>query len=203
VLSFVESSDIPGLSMSTKTVIAQFNQLIAPLGFVRRKTTWNRESGSLVDVIDIQVSKAGDAVTANVGILDRCIHEIFWGDRSPEFVEEPHCTVRARIGDLVAGKDIWWQLNDSRCVADLVEKISSHGLPFLERTHTAEAIELHLTDVRVPKRKYPPDIINLAILRFGRGDKIGACTLLIELQKSNIGAWRGRVGEIIERLGCS
>ncbi|UPK00370.1 DUF4304 domain-containing protein [Bradyrhizobium sp. 170] len=188
--------------MSTKTVIAQLNQLIAPLGFVRRKTTWNRESGSLVDVIDIQVSKAGDAVTASVGILDRGIHEIFWGDCSPELVEEPHCTVRARIGDLVEGKDIWWQLNDSRCAADLVAKISSHGLPFLERTHTAEAIERHLADVRVTKRKYPPDIINLAILRFGRGDKIGACTLLTKLQKSNIGAWRARVGEIIERLGC-
>lgn len=189
--------------MNTKTVIAQLNQLIAPLGFVRRKTTWNRESGSLVDVIDIQVSKAGDAVTANVGVLDRGIHEIFWGDRSPDFVEEPHCTVRARIGALVEGKDIWWQLDDSRCAADLAAKISSHGLPFLERAHTAEAIERHLTDARVTKRKYPPDIVNLAILRFGQGDKIGARALLIELQKSNIGSWRARVGEIIERLECS
>jgi hypothetical protein len=188
--------------MQMKATIATLNQLLQPLGFVRRKATWNRESVSLVDVIDIQVSKAGDAITANVGILDRSVYEIFWGGSSPAFVEEPHCTVRARIGALVAGKDLWWQLNDSRCTADLVESISTHVLPFLEMMHTTEAMESYLTEILVKKRKYPPDTVNLAILKFRRGDKVGACAILTELRKSTIGAWRARVGEISEKLDC-
>lgn len=35
------------------------------LGFSRQKATWNRRAGSIVDVIDIQVSEAGDAFTIN------------------------------------------------------------------------------------------------------------------------------------------
>ena len=188
--------------MQKKATIAKLNQLLQPLGFVRRKATWNRDGGSLVDVIDIQVSKAGDAITANIGVLDRSVHEIFRGGSSPAFVEEPHCTVRARIGALVAGKDLWWQLNDSRCPADIVETISANGLPFLERMHTTQGMEHYLKDILVKNRRYPPDTINLAILTFRRGDKIEACVMLDELRKRTIGAWQARVGEICERLDC-
>ena len=82
--------------MNQKTVIAKLDALLIPLGFARQKFTWNRRSASVVDVVDVQLSKAGDAVTVNAGVLDPEVHVALWGSKPPETVEQPTCTVCAR-----------------------------------------------------------------------------------------------------------
>ena len=97
--------------MTAFTVIAELDELLKPLRFTRKKMVWNRLVGRVVDVVDIQISKAGDTITVNTGVLDRDVHAKLWNEQPPSFVQEPSCTVRARVGELINGHDRWWPLN--------------------------------------------------------------------------------------------
>jgi len=189
--------------MNTRPVIARMDELLEPLGFARHKATWNRQSDSFVDVIDVQTSKAGNTMTINAGVLYPEVYKKCWAIEPPAVIEEPSCTVRVRVGELVEGKDLWWCLNVEGIVDDVAEKVTAYVLPFLERMHSLEAMEQFLTTAQVTKRKYPLPVIYLAILKSERGDSTGACVLLTELGKKTVGAWRTRISEVAERLGCS
>jgi hypothetical protein len=189
--------------MSEKAIISKLDDLLKPLGFTRQKTAWNRRSGYVVEVIDVQVSKAGDTATVNAGVLDTEAYMTLWGSESPAFVEIPDCTVTARVGELIDGKDLWWQLNDGQVTDKVSKAITDHMLPFVKRMRSRQDMVQWLTDTRVVKKKYPPPIINLAILQNLLGSSSEGCALLAEVQKKAIGAWRARAAEVAERLGCS
>lgn len=188
--------------MNTDALLTHLDSLLRPLGFERRGATWNRSGKSVVEVVNVQVSKAGDAATVNAGVLDPEIHAMVWADTSQQFVDEPSCTVRARIGELIDGRDVWWELSDDATAANIQSKVKAHVLPFLERMCTREAMARWLTDSGVTRRKYPPPIISLAIMMKSLGDAAGACTLLSELRKKTVAGWRVRIDEVAERLGC-
>lgn len=188
--------------MTTKDIVASLDRVLKPLGFIRKKATWNRATGTFVDVLDIQVSKAGDTVTVNVGVLERNVYIKCWGWESSEFVEEPNCTVRARIGELINQKDKWWQVSDSAAVEDIVSHVVNFALPFFEKLHSLERMSEWLTRTNVVAQKYPPPVIYLAILQHRLGDQNGACALLGGLLAKTADAWKVRVGEVAERLGC-
>lgn len=185
---------------ATKVVLKGLDELLLPLGFRRQKETWNRRSGPLVDVIDVQVSKAGDTMTANVGVLDPEIHSQCWGEDPPSFVQEPQCTVRARLGQLINGRDVWWPVGSP----EIGRAVATCAVPFLERMHAPGGMEEFLISSTAIKAKHPhpPPVIYLALLMNKRGDRPGACTLLGELQERALGAWRTRVHEVALRLGC-
>ncbi|HEY3520103.1 MAG TPA: DUF4304 domain-containing protein [Rhodanobacteraceae bacterium] len=188
--------------MTKKAAIEKVDDLLKPLGFHRRVAAWNREAGHLVEVIETQVSKAEDTITVNAGVLDRDVYLKLWGSQSPEFIDEPACTVRARVGELVAGKDLWWSLTNERVGEEIVKAIIEQLLPFLKRMHSRQDMVQWLTRGDVIKKKYPLPIINLAILQNLLGESSEACALLANLEKKIIGAWRTRVVEVAERLGC-
>lgn len=189
--------------MSTTAVIARIDDFLKPLGFQRQGRTWNRRSGSFVDVIDVQVSKGGHTLTVNVGVLDPGVHASLWGAGPPAFVEEPFCTVRARIGELMGDTDVWWSIGEGEALEKAVEAVETHALSFLERMHAREAMKEFLVPAQVMKRKYPPPAISLAILKNELGDHAGACEALDRLQNQPLGAWRARIAEVSKRLGCS
>jgi len=189
--------------MSEKFITARMDELLKPLGFSRHKGIWNRRTGSFVDVVDVQVSKANDAMTINAGVLHPEVHRKCWAAEAPPVIEEPLCTVRARIGQLVEDKDLWWQLHDGGAGNDVVEKLNRYVLPFLERMHSIDAMEKFLSESEVTKQKYPLPVLCLAILKNERGDKTGACSLLAEFGKKTVGAWRTRINEVAQRLQCS
>lgn len=190
-------------AMSKRTVTEKLDHLLNPLGFTRRNTAWNRTSGCVVEVMDVQVSKAGDTVTINAGVLDTEAHVILWENEQPEFVEVPTCTVSARIGELIGDTDIWWQLSDDEVADNVCGAVTDHALPFVQRMRSRVAMVQWLTDTRVVKRRYPPEIINLAILQHFLGRSSEACALLAEVEKRAIGAWCARVAEVAERLDCA
>jgi hypothetical protein len=188
--------------VSRNEFIAQLDALLKPLGFARLETTWNRRGESVVEVIDVQFSKAGDSITVNPGVLDPEVHWTFWGSTPLGFVEQPGCTVCARIGELMDGRDKWWELNDGAAAVDAKKHVAAHVVPFLERMRTRETMKEWLTNTGVPRKRYPPPIINLAIISSLLGETEKACTLLAELHKKSVGAWRRRIAEVAERLNC-
>ena len=120
--------------MTAKALIEQVDKFLTPLGFERKGALWNRKIGSIVEVIDVQVSKAGDTATVNAGVLQPDIYEACWGKEPLGFIEEPFCTVRARVGELMGEYDLWWPLDDSQTPLALIDALTTHVLPFLNRT---------------------------------------------------------------------
>ena len=193
--------------MRIEPLIRRMDGLLRPLPFHRHKATWNRRSGPFIDVIDVQISKSNDMFTINAGVLDPEVYRQSWPDEPKGIIQEPNCTVRARIGELAVGHDLWWDLDDLRkqgMLDQIAETVTASVLPFIDRMHSREAMEAFLTETGVTKDRYPPPVIYLAILMYERGEREGACALLNELrQKICSGPWKARVGEIAERLGCS
>jgi len=189
--------------MSKKAIIRRLHRLLEPVGFIQHHGVWNRKVNSFVDVVDIQVSKAGDAVTTNAGVLDLDVHAVLWDDVPAEFVEQPICTVSTRIGELVDGRDKWWQIDNFGVADDLAENITVHVLPFLERLHAREAMRQWLIASDVMKKSYPPPIINLAILESFLGNAARGCAILAELRTASAGAWRARTVDVAKRLHCT
>lgn len=188
--------------MNAKDVIARLDEMLKPLGFEKHKTTWNLKSSLFVDVVDLQTSKTGDMITINAGVLHLGVHGKYWGGDFPKFIEEPFCTVRVRIGQLLDGNDLWWQLNADDVANEITEKVCLQVLPFLEQMHSAEAMERFLTNAQVVKKKYPPPVIYLAILKHEMGDADSASKLLGDLKKTTVGAWQERISQITKNLFC-
>ena len=188
--------------MSTASIIARLDSELEPKGFMRRKATWNREHSSLVEVIDIQISKGGDTVTLNAGVLSRPIHFICWGREAEAFVEEPFCTVRARVGQLMDDKDRWWAINGTRTPDEMAECLVACVLPFLDRMHSFKGMRDWLASGGAPSPKNPFQSICFAVLLSRLGNVDGGCKTLAVLEDKALGAWKARAREVATRIGC-
>jgi hypothetical protein len=169
-------------------------------GFARKKMTWNRRSDGLVDVVDLQVSKGGESVTLNAGVVDRDVRKLVWGAEPREFFQEPEGTVRSRVGQLIGDHDVWWPL-DEAAAEEISRTLVPHVLPFLDRMHDPLEMEAHLSaDVG---KSYPPPIIYLAILKHRRGQSAETEALLSALCERTSEPWQERIAEIWASLGSA
>lgn len=189
--------------MSADSIITRLDSELTPKGFRRKKATWNREQGALVEVIDIQASKVGDTVTMNVGVLSRPNYLACWGHDAASFIEEPECTVRTRVGRLIDNKDRWWDVGTTSAAEEMVDCLRLRILPFLDRMHSLEAMRDWLTSTGMPSPKSPLSSISFAVLQAQLGDVGAACAALAELELKSLGAWKARVQEVAARIGCA
>ena len=186
----------------TRGIASRINQLLAPLGFERRETAWNRRRNGLIDVVSMQVEGAIEKLTVEAGVLHPTAYVTCWGEDVPDFVDAPDCTVRARVGDLIDKHSHWWPLDRPELAEDVVDKIARYLLPYLDRHQSVDAIEKSLAASGPVKFLRPPDTIYLAILMRERGDTAGACALLAQVHKKALGDWRTKVAKLLQRLGC-
>jgi hypothetical protein len=189
--------------MTAKTLIEQVDNFLAPLGFERKGPLWNRKAGSIVEVIDVQISKAGDTATINAGVLHPDVYKACWDKEPLGFIEEPFCTVRARVGELIGEYDLWWPLGDSQTPHTVIDTLTTHVLPFLKKMQTPAAMEEFLSTPSMLKQRPPLPKIYLAILKHRRGDTATACAVLDEVRQKALGEWQTRATEVAERLGCN
>lgn len=175
---------------------------LEPLGFVRHNKTWNRRLGSFIDVIQLDSGKFGDSVTLDVGVVHPEAYQKCWQRDLPAVLQATECTVRERVGALIDGKDLWWQVSEEGVANAVVATLDPYVLPFLDSMHSAEAMEHYLVKTNVVKKYYPPPIIYLAVLMHKRGDTTAACKLLRERGDASSSAWKSRYVEIAEALGC-
>jgi Domain of unknown function (DUF4304) len=186
----------------TRGIASRINQSLAPLGFERREAAWNRKRSGLIDVVSMQVEGAIEKLTVEAGVLHPTTYATCWGEDVPDFVDVPDCTVRARVGHLIDKHDLWWPLDQPGVAEDVVDKIASYLLPYLDRHQSVEAIEKSLAASGPVKVLRPPDTVYLAILMRDRGDATGACALLAQVHKKALGDWKPKAAELLQRLGC-
>ncbi|MEO9174734.1 MAG: DUF4304 domain-containing protein [Gaiellales bacterium] len=116
--------------------------------FKRSRYTFHRRHGANWQVINLQKSTRSSAeivhFTANLGVaLDRLRTGGYdWapGRRPPEF----RCHMRARVGQLLSGRDTWWDLSaDSNTVAlgeTVTLVLELYAMPWLDARSTDEAL---------------------------------------------------------------
>ena len=188
--------------MSTKKLISAIDVILKPLGFVRKGMTWNRRSSDVIDIIDVQISKLGETVTLNAGVLDIVVYLCIWDKVPPVFVEEPFATVRIRIGDLLDHKDKWWKIDQDNSVTEILSVINDTLIPFFDRLHRRDEMAAWLDRPEVAKRRQPVEILARASLMKLLGQGSEACEFIELQQRLMIGNWRNRFKDFANRLGC-
>lgn len=124
--------------MNSCFIVKRLHGLLKPIGFIKQGATWNRPLDQFIDVVNIQTSKSWDAVTVNAGVVYPAAFTKCREEDLPRFIAEPKCTVRARIGELIDGKDMWWNLTSPDVEEAIVEKVEGIVLPFLGKVGTGK-----------------------------------------------------------------
>lgn len=186
--------------MNLNDTVKEVDDVLQSRGFQKSGLTWNRVTSGLVEVIDLQLSKSKTEITVNCGIQERRAYLLVWGKEPERFVQEPFCVVRARIGELGDGQDVWWSIADEGTARNVAVAVTRTVLPFLETFESLETIERFLqSQVGQP---YPLPNLYLASIKYLRGDSVGACRVLEVKRKKALGDWKKRFDEVSERLGC-
>ena len=189
--------------MNKKVIVRQIDELLKPLGLVRRGSVWNGCTNNIVKVIDVQVSKIDDSITLNVGVLDPEVFWILWGKEPEPVVQVPSCTVHTRIGTLIDDRDVWWPLSDPETARRINEATAKYILPFVQKMCSREQMMGWLSSKKILRRRDPPSMLSLAIIQHLLGKESEARSTLEEQQKKALGAWREGAAEVAGRLGYS
>jgi hypothetical protein len=188
--------------MNTRIIIARLHDSLSASDFFKKGSTWNRQWGDFVEVISLQRSKDGEAMTLNAGVGHRHLYWLFWRKELGPFVDEPSCVVRTRIGQLLDGKDLWWEMSSPGVEDDMVAKVHSHLLPFLMDMRSLNSMERFLVASQATDNPYPLPVVYLAIIKHELGFRSAACDLLANRRLKAPSAWRARIDGVMQRLSC-
>lgn len=188
--------------MSKKELIGVLDGGLKPLGFHRKGVSWNRPVENFIDVVSLQVSKAGDQFFVNIGIAEPDLYRMCWGENIPAQASESHCVVATRLGRMRTGKDALYLLGSTSAGAEALRQLDDEGVPFMRRMHSHSAMRQFLIDANVEKRPYPPPRIFLALLTNEIRMRSEACAMLGSLSASVGPAWKPRVEAARLAISC-
>jgi Domain of unknown function (DUF4304) len=170
--------------------------LLRERGFRVRGRTFNRQTDdALIQVVNIQMGPSDPPGTSHIPGLRDNLHGLFainlgvyvpevarhhGGSEAKSWVQEYHCCVRARLGELVGGgKEIWWHARaDEEVIADVRRCLEDDGLPFLERFATRDRILAQWDGQSENMGASSPPRIVSAIILAERGEREHAHVLL-------------------------
>ena len=153
-------------------------EALKPLGFRKSGNYYNRHAkDGLVQVVGFQSGQAVSTLhgnfTVNLGVFVPCIAQLEGNSPRGRYVTDAHCEVRSRLSDVAKlGGDKWWPLNESssKSGAIVASAIGSHGIPFLERYASYEAIlDRFNEDGELPFHNPARSALAVAIIHWDRG----------------------------------
>jgi hypothetical protein len=167
-------------------------------GFKVRGRTFNRmtEDG-LTQAISIQMGASDPPGTTYIPGLRENLHGLFTvnlgvyvpevarhhgGGEAKSWVQEYHCCVRARLGE-VSGeeRDIWWHARaEDAVIDDVLGRLKQMGIPFLNRYSSREKILAEWQDRLENMGAGAPPRIVMAIILAERGRREEARVLLTQ-----------------------
>jgi hypothetical protein len=155
------------------------------IGFRVRERTYNRITDEgLTQVVNFQMGPLDPPGTTYIAGLRENLHGWFTvnlGVYVPEvglytsgaarFVQDYHCCVRQRLGELCPEqRDLWWRISaDTDTISELRERLVGHGVPFLDRFGSRDAILQAWSTVTENVGAGTPPRIVKAIILAGRG----------------------------------
>jgi len=154
--------------------------ILGEAGFAPRRSglEWVRESDHFVDVIDIQYSKSLERLTVNVSTLNKAIRSII-DEVTPESSRVgSFYTISTRLGQLIDGKDRWWNRRNTDGILEICDAIKTRALPFLERMHSLEGLRDYLAPEGGERWGNVTPRLDLAVILSQLGEIERACELL-------------------------
>jgi hypothetical protein len=174
---------------------------LGPLEFSRKSSTWRRDIGEFVDVIEFRRLPGSNQFTVNVGVLTKSVSEIAWGKKVPESPVAPDCTVHDQVARIHSDRDGWWDVNDPTSLTEIAELVVNTAIPFLDQMHSRERQIQYLRERTAYRNSLMP--IYEAILMFECGERDEACSKLRNYKtKYGNESLQKRNAEIAERLKC-
>lgn len=86
---------------TTKFLHERLQGYLSELGFKKHGSCFYRKQGELIHIINLQPDKwnqTGDTkYYINFGVFYAPLHEVYWGDKAPDFPQEYLCPLRMRI----------------------------------------------------------------------------------------------------------
>lgn len=183
--------------MTKKHLRSKIDDVLEKYQFYGNGPLWNRDYSEYVDAIHLQIGKFGDRFTINVGVADKFVINACWEPSSADLVDEPLCTVRTRLGELLYGRDVWWSLSDSESVEEVLRGIHDLAIPFLELNHHIDHM-IESLENDPAARRYPPGAIYLALLYYRKGER-DRCREMFKSMKWT-GAWSKKSSDILDAL---
>jgi hypothetical protein len=185
------------LAMTKTRLISKIDNFLVNHAFTGGGPLWKKVYTDFVDIIDLQVSKSGDLFTINLGIADKFVVRTCWGIGDLDLIDEPACTVRSRLGELLYGRDVWWSLADNGGIEEVLRGIEDVAIPFFRLNRNIDSLIKILEDDPAACR-YPPGVIYLALLNYRKGDR-ELCSKIFSSMKLT-GAWSKKASEILDAL---
>lgn len=183
--------------MKKSQLISNIDEVLEKHQFYKRGLIWNRDYADFVDVIDFQIGKSKDMFTLNAGVADKFVIRACWGMDGSDLVEEPSCTVRARLGELLHGRDVWWSFSEDDGIEEVLNGIQDVAMPFLQLNHSIDHM-IETLEGNPASRRYPPETIYLALLYHRKGES-ERCREMFKSMKLT-GAWSQKASEILDAL---
>lgn len=178
-------------------LISKIDEVLERYQFFRRGLVWNRGYADFVDVIDLQISKSKDMFTINVGVADKFVMQACWGMDGSDVVDEPSCTVRTRLGELLHGRDVWWGRSDDDGIEEVLSGIQDAAIPFLQLNHRIDHM-IETLENDPASRRHPPGIIYLALLHHRKGESDRFREIVKSMRLT--GAWSQKASDIFAAL---
>jgi len=190
--------------------------VVAAHGFVRASSTWRRDTGEFVDIIEYQ--RGGPQYTLNIGVLTKSAYKVAWGTDAPQRPHADDCTVEDRIKNLFlqasdlsvpmtdemrAKRRQWWELSDPKSHAEIIGLIEQSVLPFFEQMHSRRAqIDYLRRGIGGAAHWLAP--MSIEILRYECGEHLEACANLRNYKgKGKYATYPDeRANAIADRLNC-
>jgi hypothetical protein len=188
--------------VKAREVEAAVHAALKPKGFTKRGRTFNRVTEDrLVQVIQLQLGQRilENQLTVNLGVFVPEVAEVL-GEPARDFVTEPTCCIRTRLGTLAPeGQDVWWPVAGASVPGDIIHRLERDGLPFLRRLASRDGIVTGLTDDDCEYGTRPG--IVKAIIVAKRGDLPAAREFLLPLASAPAS---GRyIRNLAEKLGVT
>jgi hypothetical protein len=185
---------------TSNAVVEAVNRFVLkPLGFTRKGALFNRHRGEFVDVVCFPASKAGDAVTIEVGVQHDGIYAALWDAPPPRFCSDAACIIHAHLEELAEGAEHWLPLAEPESPGRAVAAVEGPVLRFLQGHHDLPAIDAFLGRA-IEARRDPRSLLYLAIVRHRRGNPASAATLLAEVARGDDADWALRAASVGQRL---
>jgi len=120
--------------------------------------------------------------TVSLGVYVPEVPQYHLGNVAGKFVQDYHCCVRARLGEVgPEQQDIWWELQENpQLDHEIQQRLLRDALPFLERFNTRDALLKELSNGMQHSASDPPRIVSAIILAV-RG-RLEDAKLLLEAQ---------------------
>jgi hypothetical protein len=195
-------------------------------GFVRKSRTWNRSTGEVIQVVNVQgsVGSMGDWARfyVNTSLFVPAVWRARFGTEPRPFVLEPDCQIRKRLHPSENGQEVPWRnweigaSDDPSTVGrEIVTGIEDHTLPWFGRISSFSAIrDLLLTWEDRRREVGSPPNLDLAVLEALMNNRDQASAVISEFLRANADnlrkhglwdqwgeTWRRRIEELSERLG--